>query len=403
VILRRLCLAALAAALLGRPAPAQTTEIQKEVEADLRDARKQQQAEDIEVMRRLLHGALQESYGLAGVVHDAQLMRRMWLDVLGTLPAPKGRDDHFLPAPEGVYLKGTGIVYTVTLPAPLHDSMVEGAGAKPKAPTAWERARAEVRGEKPDRAKAPPPPPLADAILRVLWENGRHLSGLADAERVVVVITFRGPGAAAACAVCHAEPFKDTWGHLPGAAAHGGAYDKWVTSVLAADPTARALGLAREAAVQQQPTPQQHDAQSAQALGDLHFRQGKFADAVTAYTRALDLLRQRLVELVQKQKGATPEKVQALLTAAEVSNRLAQAHLALKDTESARKAAEAAAGWTREAERVSAALGKPPQAAAPALPAKLIVSVGKKALHADSSFEDFRKAATIETVTPEEK
>jgi tetratricopeptide (TPR) repeat protein len=375
----RLPFAALAAALLSSPAAAQTLKIQKEVEADLRDARKQQQAEDVEIMRRLLHGALQESYGLSGLGGDVEgYYRKIGLSKTADAHALLGvrqavRDAHVLPAPDGIYLKGSGVVYTVSLPAVLGDPAAQGA-AEPKAPTAWEKARAQLRGEKAEQPRAAAPP-LADALLRVLAENGKHISGLADDERIIIVVTFRGRAPAGACVACHVDPFAEP--------ATGG-------------PPSETGGRVGEGQPQQQP-----DAASAQSLGDLHFRQGKFADAVTAYTKALDAQRRRLADLAEK--AATPAKAQALLSAAELSGRLAQAHLALKDTEAARKAAEAAAGWTREAERVSAALGKPARAATPALPAKLIVSVTRKALHAGGSFEDFRKAATVETVPAEGK
>jgi hypothetical protein len=429
------------AALLVGPVFTQTPEIQKKIEDDLKAARQRQQAEDVEVMRRLLHGAIQSGYGLTGVADVHGWVGRRGGPPMGGAPSGLGpmgggfphwkfeQDAHTMPAPEGIYLKGAGIVYTVTLPAPVTDPAAKGGGGDARPLTPWEKARAEVRGEKAERPKAapPPPPPLADAILRVLAENGKHLTGLAADERVTVVVTFRGP--VAGCAACHSDPFGG--GDQPEGPARfepttdfrwlderqapvtefrllGGPGDPKVRYGAPSQEGGRPPGGGLDAGPGGGPPDGQHDVASAQALGDLHFRQGKYSDAVVAYNKALDLQRAVLKEVFEKAQGASPVKVQALLTAAELGNKLAQAHLALKDAEAARKHADMAAGWTREAERVSAALAKPPEARPAArLPAKLIVAVSKRDLDqvgaGKMSFDDFRKAATIEIVSFEKK
>ena len=58
-----------------------------------------------------------------------------------------------IPFPEGVYLKGQGVVYQVTLPPPPVNPVEEQAEKSAPALTPWERARGEVRGGK----RVPPP------------------------------------------------------------------------------------------------------------------------------------------------------------------------------------------------------------------------------------------------------
>jgi tetratricopeptide (TPR) repeat protein len=147
---------------------------------------------------------------------------------------------------EGAYLKGHGVVFTMTLP--LHDKREQEATAlqklaaaycakcheqtaakgyeeafrtfqqsadkaakpEPHAPDAWEQTRREVRGVKEEPKKDPPPPPakkltvcgpstVAEMVLRTLAENGKHFERLAPDESLTVIITFRpwnGPGVA---------------------------------------------------------------------------------------------------------------------------------------------------------------------------------------------------------------
>jgi tetratricopeptide (TPR) repeat protein len=138
---------------------------------------------------------------------------------------------------EGAYLKGHGVVFTLTMPphglieqepqknlaagycAKCHESLpnklvlneffqekdanVKAMAEKPEQPpSAWEQTRREVRGIKEEPKKEPPPPParkqslcgpsvVTDAVLRALAENGRHFSHLGPLENLTVVITFR--------------------------------------------------------------------------------------------------------------------------------------------------------------------------------------------------------------------
>src|SRR5262249_4508477 len=96
---------------------------------------------------------------------------------------------------EGVYLKGQGVVFTITLAPSAHDPRLAPEKPAPKAASDWDRTRSEVRGE-----KVPPPntttetksASVADTILKLLADNGHHFSQLGAEESLIVVATFRG-------------------------------------------------------------------------------------------------------------------------------------------------------------------------------------------------------------------
>src|SRR5262249_47680706 len=75
----------------------------------------------------------------------------------------------------------------------------------PKPLSQWERMRRELRGEKvdsPEDKSQRENANLADTVLRVLAENGRHFSSLPGNEVITVSMTLRPMQA---CAQCHSQ------------------------------------------------------------------------------------------------------------------------------------------------------------------------------------------------------
>src|SRR5262249_17404522 len=103
---------------------------------------------------------------------------------------------------EGTYLKGQGVVFTLTLPPPARDPRPEAPKPAARPPSEAERIRREVRQDKEPEAQADAKkePALAAVVLRALADNGKHFTQLGENESVTVVITFRpeavGPGVA---------------------------------------------------------------------------------------------------------------------------------------------------------------------------------------------------------------
>jgi tetratricopeptide (TPR) repeat protein len=298
---------------------------------------------------------------------------------------------------EGVYLKGRGIVYTMTLPAELFRSPPREPAQPPAKPLSdWERTRKEVRGEKVTAAaNEAPQPTLREVILKTLAENGRHLQ-LADTEEVTVVVTLRPTASEnlrsdatgdkefvrrAILDILGREPtqrevesFEDT----PDARA------KLLEKLLKDNAPKIQVGQV----VWQDFLNKANPANEQSLLGDLHLKQNRYPEAIKAFTAAL--------------KENPPAKEAALLY-----RKLAQTQLAAGDL----KAAEAALTKAQQLQDEAAKAGPATSAAPtrPILPGKLVVSAPKKLLDqvgaGKITFEEFRKSATVDyqTFTAEPK
>ena len=366
--------------------------------------------EDVEIMRRLLERALGEAYGLApakpGVIRT-----------YGSSATPgyyayaaknvAGEETHPSPLVEGVHLKDFGVLYTATLPYPGFDpvsgSKPQAAGKPPLDP--WERTRKEIHGETPAPEGKPLPAhqPLSEVILKVLADNGRHFTGLADGERVAVAVTFRG---AATCANCHQNP----WGNNGQPLATFQATTYFQEAGQPADPnqTPAPGSTAPDGGTYSGPPPVpatpepawQNNVRSDVLLGDLHLKQGKPSEAVAAYQKALNDLEQGIDRKRYQQAGYIPADLPALLTSVDLCTKLASAYAASGKDEEARKMLQNAARLAKEAEALTGGAQTTKVAGPAALPGKLVVTASKKLLDEVGSgkmtFEAFCKAATAE-------
>src|SRR5262249_12760762 len=137
-----------------------------------------QMAEDIEIMRRLLnqklgkaqpakvgslgsgnwfpHYQFQGGYQPYQPLQPFQLSGNVTWNQVHRLSGCGGSSRPTQPSQEadGVYLKGQGVVYPISLPPLKHDprSSVEKSEAKPASD--WERTRSHLRGEKAAEPKA---------------------------------------------------------------------------------------------------------------------------------------------------------------------------------------------------------------------------------------------------------
>src|SRR5262249_52340089 len=147
-------------------------------------------------------------------------------------------------------------------------------------------------------------------------------------------------------------------------------------------------------------------------LGDLHLKQGRARDAITAYQKAIELNR----EMMEKKRrvyldlhGLPLKDVQGRLSTVELHSKLAQAYLAMGAEDKALETLKNVSEYAREAEALAqtptgpgeAGLSKPaPATTTVPLPPKLVISVSKKLLDQAGSgkigFEAFRKAASVE-------
>jgi tetratricopeptide (TPR) repeat protein len=245
-------------------------------------------------------------------------------------------------------------VYTATI-----SSLQPAATTETARPVSeWESVRRQLHNEKeePKKAEAVKPPTLSDVLLKLLAENGHHFSQLGENESLTVVLTVhrsnvssssRKPSTGGSGTPAKTEA-KPSTGH-----------------------SASYLSQARDL----------------ELLGGLHMKQGQHEEALKAFQKAVEV------------KQLDPNESMALY------RKLAQCYLALERVAEAKAALDKTAEISKNAQEAADAKNKLPAAnkpAAPALPAKLIISASKKLLGeiktSRISFDDFRNQAHVETL-----
>jgi tetratricopeptide (TPR) repeat protein len=319
--------------------------------------------EDIEILRRLLIKKLQVPWPKTTLGGNIEY----WKPVVSYLEVPNNRALYSRQVAtekrpidiEGVYLKGQGVVYSLTLPmAP--PPLAKGGKPADKSLTEWDRTRQELRGKKPAAngggTPAPQGPNLTEIILKVLADNGHHLKRLGETESVTVAVTFRPP---------YPKAFP---GYNFGQTNSSGNLWSQKSAPLTNDPN---RGFPRSPST----------ARDYELLGDLHLRQNKPSEAINAYQSAL---------------GQKPPAQQA----AAICRKLARAYLAQNNDAAARKAIALAVKFLKNAPNAGQN-GKVVRGKVAAnLPAKLIISASKKLLdqvgRGKITFAEFRKEASVE-------
>ncbi len=370
--------------------------------------------EDIEVLRRILNRELAEAYGFPQVVSGGPWFSYPDQDVtpvhsvrdmrgnpytLGTWRAHVDGSGHVAghhlsPGAEGVYLKGHGVVYSVTLPAPMQDPVKESARPPARSRTRWEQVRGELRGEKaePDaKDRAAERPSLAEAVLRVLAENGHNFAHLADDEKITVAVTFRGE---LNCTLCH-----DT-GWSRSSRTSGPRSSSVPSTSGTSGPSAGTTNLTKDA--EQAYKTQLVEAQNALLLGDLQAKQNNPKAAAAEYQKAINTFHKAQESRKQTAPGGGRDAA-TLLLAVEMYTKLAKAHDGAGQIEQAMRALGVVEDYVREMKQAGGAPA-PRKAAGVPLPGKLVVSATKKLLDQAGagkiSFEEFRKAASVEYQAP---
>jgi hypothetical protein len=299
---------------------------------------------------------------------------------------------------DGAYLKGHGVVYTGSVPAAsvagleppprslalvslcssCHDAasirkLVEPA-AEParEEPTQWEKVRREVRGVKDEPAPKPPervqrqdictPGALAELILEALAQNGHNFRALPAAEGISVIVTVPGLGAPAVAT----EPQRKTKGEAS-------------TAVR----TAKQL----------------------LDLADLHAKQGKNDEATKTLADAIKRLADQPLSYPQDTPydAVAKEILEAKHLLRMAYTKQAQLLLAAGQLKEAREALDKAENSGLVLNGQEKAIAAPSaDKSAPALPAKLVVTVSKKLLdevHAGKiDVPGFKKGAEVEAI-----
>jgi len=309
------------------------------------------------------------------------------------------------PGAEGTYLRGVGVVYTITLPIP--PEAVREASPKPAPPPVsdWERVRREVAGEPVEPRAARErlvQPSLREIVLKTLAENGRHFTHLDPNETLTVVVTFRGSEAVhvnmggSGSGGSGGSPFGGFSGTIGRSTGGGSVSGRTPAGTLmpgmgvpinnsgtsGKDPNAGIFW-----SVQEFQLPKPNSARDYELLADLLLKQGKLDEAVSGYKKAVEL-------------SAGSKELAGLY------RKLAQTHLkreqdvqaldALKELTKAQQALALAHEKALDAR--SKAVPSTPKPAA--LPAQLIVSVSKGLADQFASgavtFDQLRRGAHVE-------
>jgi tetratricopeptide (TPR) repeat protein len=304
---------------------------------------------------------------------------------------------------------------------------------------------------------------LPEAVLRILAENGRHFASLGEHEQLTIAITLREHACMtchAAGPERRSGMSGRMESDMMGAAGMGsadGAADRGGRRGMMGSMQGSLGGLGRGSPARTgspdgtSAASRPSEIQDYLLLLDLHLKQGRAREAVDVYQKALQTTDEEFIRRVyldlqgvlpnvdqvrrfladkdpQKRKNVIDQLVEAVpsrpkaatLDAAAVQSNLgaielhlkaAQAYLALGEAEKAREALRRTVGYAQSAEKISlldpareTRPSKPAEAAAAvALPAKLILTASKRLLDqvgtGKISFEEFRKAATVEYVT----
>jgi hypothetical protein len=297
----------------------------------------------------------------------------------------------------------------------------------------WERAAKELRGEKTDDKNAPPAKEsdsLADVILKVMAENGRHLSQLGDNDALTVAVTLRTSGT---CASCHggltnmgqpgdAGTLRAFWQQLKQADTNKGqskANTKAASGTSGQNLMAPGAQVFRES-LEMWPKEMNRDAalllqtvseevKNLALLGDLKLKQQQEKEAVKNYQHALALIQ----DSKKKSKDAY-ESLQHELTSVELLSRLAQTHRKSGDQAALAQVLDRMSSNAKEIEQKAELLRKEfglegqaaqgEKSAEMQLPTKLIISAPKSLLTqygaGGMTLEEFKKGVSVTYQAP---
>ena len=177
---------------------------------------------------------------------------------------------------------------------------------------------------------------MSDSILHVLADNGKHFTHLAPEERITIAVTFRGQAPTDGCCWNYSRPTRT--------GNQGGNEQAKPPSQPGQpgdpDPDQAAYLRALQEAVIRRGTPEMDNWLN---LGDLHYRQAKYAEALQAYGKVADARQKAYAEAVTGNKFTPHGKALALLDLADLFTRMAQCQLAQGNREPGNKALEMAA------------------------------------------------------------
>jgi hypothetical protein len=323
---------------------------------------------------------------------------------------------------EGVYLKGQGVVYTLTLPPPSPSHAARAKKTSTATTSDWERFRRSVRGDQARPKEAENVKEsledgifaeleksghlgITEEVIKILAENGRHFSHVGPDEKITVAITFRQVKAPAANQTKTGSSNNlSTWGNQqdalntwqavpdpsstglnssnPGGWTFGGGQSGGTGLSGGSGGSGFSGGSAGNASSSGSTAKTPASIRDFELLGDMQLKQGKAKEAIQAFQRALNL-------------SPPPKQAAALY------QKISQADLMMEDVPAAKKAMEMALENIKlasaPAKNQSGSLTK--SDSRPNLPPKLIISAPKRLLDQAADklpYAQFRRQVTID-------
>jgi hypothetical protein len=375
---------------------------------------RRQMEEDIEIMRRLLAKPVASQFaqqcitchtnpwgGSGSSVMTNEYYYQGWMYI--------PQDPHhsglvpMLPV-EGNYLKGYGVAFQLVLP-PQKNVLKDLPAVKGHAESDWDNARRELHGEKVTAAKpSPESPSVAEVLLKVMADNGKHFEYLPETENITIVVTFRGPAPVHSFGAPAGRTRPMAGGGMSGMSppsgfsggkASGGPFGSASTSSQGASGSSTGTSGAPTGSTSAGGSQADFVAtlgRDYELLGDLHVRQGKINEAIDAYSKAANAAKTATIaQPAGEDAKANVERVKQRVR--DLSVKLARV---LLDAGRVDEAQKALVMDTQIKVLPPSASGSPPVP----LPAKLTISAPKKLLEAVGSgkisYDEFRKQVTLD-------
>jgi hypothetical protein len=372
-----------------------------------------QMYEDIEILRRLLnrdllshrlgqmnqcvkcHARPFNTWSLAFspdgkmLAGQADGVVRLWDATTGKQVSAPHQEAHPFTGAEGAYLKGVGVIYTITLPPLPENPHAPPAKSTAKPLSDWERVRKQLQGEKVEAAMVPEQnePSLSEVILKTLADNGRYFRHLGTTESLTVVVTFRGNEPAPAKTTGRNQTGTGT-GPIGGqnpyyAPAGPNWYNEPTDKLTTGYPKPPRQSIYAQPGTTTTPPDNPSSARDYELLADLQLKQGRLDEAIAAYRRA--------VELTADAKGHV-----------NLYRKLAQAHLMRAQDASALDAIAKGLQYLKKSQKETSTTATTSGLAA-ALPSQLLISIPQPRLHQIAAgamtIEQFRQSAKVELRT----
>jgi hypothetical protein len=311
--------------------------------------------------------------------------------------------DSRMPNVEGMYLSGHGYTFTATIPYHYRESVKVPLKSGQPMSSDWDRALKELRGEKsqsPQANRKTEPLTLADSVLKVLFENGEHLA-IGQPNQNVIVGRSQVYDSDQVSVVITLRSTNCVSCHQQGKAAATGVGQN-LAATLAKSVSTTPSDKSGAGPVGAIPT---DETGNLVLLGELRAKQNQFNEAAEIFQRALTTLKTSYK--TDKKSKSSDDDTREILMETSILSRTADCQKAAGDAESLLRSIQMIADNVKLLEQISEKIRTKMASAQQApwgkrqpgvkLPSKLLICVptAHKAGASITSFEEFKRTASV--------